>query len=143
MPWLAKFTAAVSLAVGGFVAGAIVTDDPDRPAPSVEVREVPKFVEKEVIRETRVMPDSCRALVDASEKADVAVDKYEKTVGALPNMLDDAYRGIYNQDLKTLNRLKQQGIDLEAETIQLLLDIRAARERVDELRPKCNQATRN
>lgn len=137
MGWAEKAIVGTVLVVTGFVVGAATTDNPP-PTPPPVVKEVPKYIEREVKVEKRVMPQSCRDLVAAAKRADAAVDTYENALGSLPRMLDDAYRGIYNRDLDLLNDLKQKEIKLEQASIQALLDMRDSRERVAKLTAKCD-----
>lgn len=143
MGWAGKTIVGTVLTVSAFVIGVNVGDDrEDQPIPAPVVKEVPKYVEREKVVEKKVVPKSCLEVIQSAVDVKKATDKYEDAVGRLPDLIDDTYQAIQSQDMRQLNQLKQQQIKLEADSIQALLDIRSAQERLDKLQPRCNAATR-
>lgn len=138
MAWAGKVIGSTVIAVSAFVTGVLVTPSPPLPAP--EVREVTKYVDRNHETTKYVIHPDCLALVAAAERGYLAVDAYEEILGEVSKILDDSYSAIYRKDLKDINALKQKEIRLEQASIEYLLDIREAQERVGKLKPKCDKA---
>jgi hypothetical protein len=86
------------------------------------------------------VPKSCLDLIQAAGFAQTAVQAYEQQVGDLPKLIDDAGTAVGSGDLKRLNGLRQKQIQLEADSIQSLLNIRDAQQRMTNSQTKCQKA---
>jgi hypothetical protein len=111
------------------------------PAPPARVVEVPKYIQpKDRVIEKKVMPEACKNAVKAAATMRAATDKYEAAVGELPQIIDDAGVALFNQDRAKLNDLRERQTKLQADSIQALLDLREAQQRLNDLQPKCDAA---
>lgn len=121
---LAKVSISTALLALGFVVGTSVDDDPP-PAPEAPARvvQVPKYIERTKTVERAHLPQSCLDAVKASQELSNAVDSYEKEVGQLPRILDDAYLAIHNKNLTDINKLKSRQQAAESGSMTALLAI--------------------
>ena len=128
-----------------FVLGMVVTlatrPSPvqPKPRPTVTVT-VTVTVTKEVPGPTvqvKTIPEHCKAVIDAALESQQSIESYERQVGELPRLLDEAGAAIYAKNQNKLNDLKQQSIKADADSIQNLIDIREQQENLKNAAPKC------
>lgn len=113
--------------------------EPVRPQPQKTVtvtvtKEVPQPAQ---IVTKNVIPEHCKAVIDAALKSQQSIQAYEEQVGELPRLLDEAGTAIGAHNLNKLNNLKQQSVKADADSIQNLLDIREQQENLKNAAPKC------
>ena len=139
--WAVRSMVASALLTGGFVVG-YAAHHPDPPPPA-RVVQVPKYLQPEDrIIEKPVMPQACKDAVRAAQLMQKAVDEYEEIVGGLPDLIDDAGVAIYTKDQAKLNKIQQKQIDLQADSVQALLNLREAKQNMDRTQPLCDSALR-
>ena len=127
----------------GFVMGIVISismrphPEPVRPQPRVTVT-VTKEVQQPAQTITKnVIPEHCKAVIDAALKSQQAIESYEQQVGELPRLLDEAGTAIYTKDQNKLNQLKEQSIKADGDSVQNLIDIREQQENLKNAAPKC------
>jgi len=127
----------------GFVMGIVISismrphPEPVLPQPRVTVT-VTKEVQQPAQTITKnVIPEHCKAVIDAALKSQQAIESYEQQVGELPRLLDEAGTAIYTKDQNKLNQLKEQSIKADGDSVQNLIDIREQQENLKNAAPKC------
>jgi hypothetical protein len=126
----------------GTVAFSVFHQDPTPPPPpkpvtKIEIKEVPGPVT--TITKYKSLPE-CADLIDDSLAVQKAVDNYEKQVGELPGQVDDAGKAIYLKDQNKLNSIREQNSELQANSIQALMDLQELQHKMKSDGPKCQTA---
>lgn len=136
---------AVACAVAGLAVGTVAMSifrhDPPPPKPVVqkvtETKEVPgptKTITKNIV------PQACIDYLKAAQDTQNAVTEYEKQVGELPALIDEASVAVGGGNLQKLNGIRQRDIDLEGNSIKALEDLHDAQEDMNKFNAKCQQA---
>lgn len=116
---------------------------PARPTPAVtktkvEVRESEKKVEVKV----PYVPAECTYANSLAVQLRGLVGKYEAAMGKETSIQEDTHTAILNKDTPGLMRVDERQRALKAETLQLLLDIRAVGSRLQDSIVECDEKIR-
>lgn len=113
-------------------------DHPPAPPPA-PTKTVVK--EKEVDRRVEVpkpyVPSQCKDAAALAREVNDLVAKYEAALGKENDILADAYTAVQDKNINELNSVSQQQINLKAETIGLLIDIRDKNDRLTKAVKQC------